>query len=309
MKTVLLTGASGFLGAQVLNGLIKRGYRVHALGRQKIDGLDRTRATWHPTNLLDRDASRSLLESVRPEGLIHLAWETKHGHYWSSPSNLEWLAASLHMLLDFSRCGGKRVLIAGSSAEYQWGGLDDLNETGSPLVPDSLYGTSKNALRIVTEKWATDAGVSWAWGRYFNVFGPGEDPARLLPKVIRTLSEGTPFPFDSGALVRDFMHVEDAGDAVTALFQSEVNGPVNIASGEALRVRDVITHIANQLHARHLVGFNAQPDKAGQPARVVASVVRLRNEVGWHPKVNLEKRLNETCDWWRKTREYINPTY
>jgi nucleoside-diphosphate-sugar epimerase len=287
----------------VLNALLQRGYRVHALDRNKAAGLDHAGVSWHPTNLLDREASRNLLESVRPEGLIHLAWETKHGHYWRSPSNLEWLAASLLILHDFSRCGGKRVLIAGSSAEYQWGGLEDLNETSSALVPDSLYGTSKNALRAVTEKWAADAGVSWAWARFFNVFGPGEDPARLLPKVIRTLSEGKPFPFDSGALVRDFMHVEDAGDAVAALFQSEVKGPVNIASGEALSVHDAIALIAKNLHASELVGFNAQPDQPGQPARVVANVGRLRNEVGWHPKESLEKRLNETCDWWRKTRE------
>jgi len=303
MKTILLTGASGFLGTQVLAALRNRGYRVHAIYRHKSSALDSAGVTWHATNLLDRNATRALLESVRPDGLIHLAWETKHGLYWRSPANLEWLAASLLLLHDFSRHDGKRAVIAGSSAEYQWGGMEDLNETESPIVPDSLYGTSKNALREVIEKWAAGAGMSWAWARFFNVFGPGEESARLLPRVISTLIDGKSLPFDSGTLVRDFIHVSDAGDALAALFQSEVQGPVNIASGEALSVHDAISMVASHLHANDLVRFNAQPDQVGQPARVVASVGRLRNEVGWQPQVSLAVRLDETCEWWRKAEE------
>jgi nucleoside-diphosphate-sugar epimerase len=303
MTTILLTGASGFIGTQVLAALLRRGHSVHAIDRKKPSGIDNAGVTWHSVNLLDRDSIAALLESVRPEGLIHLAWETKHGFYWRSPSNLEWLSASLLMLHDFSRFGGKRVVIAGSSAEYQWGGLDDLNETESPIIPDSLYGASKNALREVTEKWAAEVSMSWAWARFFNVFGPGEESARLLPRVTCTLLDGKLLPFDSGAIVRDFMHVADAGDAVAALFQSEVQGPVNIASGEALSVHDVISIIANHLHAGDLVAFKTQPDQAELPARVVACVDRLRHEVKWQSQASLASRLSETCEWWRVAKK------
>lgn len=299
MRTVLLTGAGGFLGTRVLAALLCRGYVVHALDRKKLKGIDASGVIWHNTDLLDRDAVRALLESVRPEGLVHLAWDTKHGVYWNSPSNLEWLASSLLVLHDFSRLGGKRVVIAGSCAEYQWGRQGVLDEWSSPIMPDSLYGTSKNALREVLSKWAPEAGISWAWGRFFNIFGPDEKPARLLPKVIRTLLADKPLPFDSGTIVRDFMHVTDAGDALAALFQSQVQGPVNLASGQALSVREVIATVATYLHAEDLVAFNAQADQPGLPACVVARIDRLRDEVGWQPRVSLVQRIHETCDWWR----------
>jgi len=305
MNTILLTGAGGFLGAQVLKTLLQHGYSIHAIDRKKPLGIDQFGINWHQTNLLDRNATRTLLESIRPEGLIHLAWETKHGVYWHSPANLEWLASSILLLHDFSLCGGKRALVAGSSAEYHWGGTDNLNEATSLVMPDSLYGTSKNALREVIAKWAQKDNLSWSWARFFNIFGPEENPARLLPKVVKTLIDGNPLPFDSGNILRDFMHVSDAGDAVVALYESSVEGPVNIASGQAVSVHDVITIIANHLNASHLVRFDS-PDMPNQPSRIVASVDRLHNEVGWQPTIDLTKRIEETCDWWKTAKSNSN---
>jgi nucleoside-diphosphate-sugar epimerase len=302
MTTVLLTGAGGFLGTQVLAALLRRDYAVHAIDRKRPAGMDAAGVTWHSVDLFERDAVHALFDSMRPQGLIHLAWITKHGLYWRSPSNIEWLAASLLLLQDFARFGGQRAVIAGSSAEYQWGGLGNLDEMSSPIIPDSLYGTSKNALREVVEKWAPVADVSWAWARFFNMFGPGENPARLVPKVIRTLLDDRELSFDSGAIVRDFLHVEDAGDAVAALFQSSVQGPVNVASGQQLSVRDVIASVATYMQVSDRVHFDAQANRP-EPARIVASVGRLHDEVGWQSQKGVIERLHETCDWWRLAKD------
>ena len=112
---------------------------------------------------------------------------------------------------------------------------------------------------------------------------------------------GKPLPFDDGLLLRDFLHVADAGDAFAALLASEVQGPVNIASGQPTSIRDLVSMIANHLDALELVSFGAIPVQAAQPARVVASVARLRDEVGWQPPADLAQRVQETCDWWRAT--------
>lgn len=299
MKTVLVTGAGGFLGRNVLTALQRRGWEVHATARRAPLAIGGSTSHWHEVNLLDRTAVRTLIQSLRPAGLVHLAWDTTHGAYWKSPANLEWTAASLHLLHDFSAAGGRRVVVAGSSAEYLWGGAEPLDEARSPLLPDSPYGACKDALRRIMEAWAPSAGVSWAWGRIFNIFGPEEKPVRLVPKVIRTLQEGKPLPFDDGRLVRDFLHVADAGDAFGALFASEVQGPVNVASGEPVTIREVVTNIASALSASRQVSFDVQPSPSGQPARVVAAITRLRDEVGWQASVSLTQRLGETCAWWQ----------
>ena len=298
MRHILLTGASGFLGTHVLAALHRHGYVIHAVDRRSIPGTDTNGVTWHVTDLLDRFATRNLFEEVCPYGLIHLAWETTHGIYWNSPENLEWLASSIGMVKDFSYFGGKRLLIAGSSAEYLWGGLDDMEEIISPMIPASLYGASKNALREVIEKWAPICNISWSWPRFFNLFGPNDNPLRLLPRVIQTLINGQNLSFDSGSLRRDFLHVADAGDAVAALFHSEIQGPVNIASGEALSIRDVISTIAEYLHASDRVKYNSEIDLSNQPEHIVADINRLRQIVGWQPKKSFEARLFETCNWW-----------
>jgi nucleoside-diphosphate-sugar epimerase len=301
MKKILVTGASGFLGRHILLPLRERGFEVHAVGRSLPSADLATLAVWHTADLLQPEVIRNLLRQLRPEGLMHLAWDTTPGVYWKSPANLEWTAASLHLLHDFAQAGGTRAVIAGSSAEYQWGGEAPLDELATPLLPDSLYGCSRNALREVVAAWAPGAGISWTWGRLFNIFGPDENPARLIPKVIRTLLRGGPLPFDEGLLVRDFLHVGDAGDAFAALFQSPVQGPVNVASGGPLSIRELITTLAGHLNAGDRVVWGAKPDQPDQPARVVAAVRRLRDEVGWQPPVSLTQRLRETCDWWRAT--------
>lgn len=299
MKIVLVTGAGGFLGRNVLPTLLRRGWEVHATSRHAPSSAGAETVRWHEVDLLDRAGVRSLVQTVRPAGLVHLAWDTTHGAYWKSPANLEWTAASLHLLHDFAAAGGRRVVVAGSSAEYEWGSEEPLDEMRSRLCPDSPYGACKNALRQIVEAWAPGAGVSWAWGRIFNLFGPEDKPVRLLPKVMRTLIEGKSLPFDDGRLVRDFLHVADAGDAFGALFASEVQGAVNVASGEPVAIREVVTTIASALGATGQLAFDAQPAPAGQPARVVAATARLRDEVGWQPAAGLAQRLGETCAWWR----------
>jgi len=299
MSSVVITGAGGFLGRHLLAALLRRGFMVHALGRGAVLQTLPAQVRWHRVDLLNRTSTRAVLGSIRADGLIHLAWETAHGGYWQSAKNLDWTAASLNLLLDFQGSGGRRAVIAGSSAEYDWSGASALDEERTPLRPASLYGHSKNALREIFEAWAPQAGLSWAWGRIFNIYGPFENPERLVPRTIRTLQDGRKLAFDNGVLVRDFLHVEDAADAFAALYASNWVGAVNIASGEPVAVKDVVSRIAECIGRPELVEYGALMAPTDAPARLVASVGRLRDAVGWSPQGRLGDRLRETCEWWQ----------
>ncbi len=290
---VLLTGANGFIGKEVHRALLQGGHKVlaPASGHSAGDHSDKL-------ELLNLESIERYLAKEKPQGLVHLAWDTTPGSYWDTSANLTWTAASLQLLEAFSRHGGKRAVLAGTSAEYQWGGDDLLCEESSIIAPDSLYGVSKDSVRRILESWAPGAGVSLAWGRIFCPFGPHEKEARLIPKLINKLRSGAEVPFDSGSLVRDFLYVEDLGSAFAALFDSEVEGPVNLASGEALTIREVLMTLGEALGRSEQIHFDALPDPEGQAPFVVASVKRLRDEVGWSPPYDTRQRLVETCQWW-----------
>lgn len=287
---VLVTGAAGFLGAHCLPDLAARGFEVHAVSRSPREG---GQAQWHRADLLDPDAARALVADVRPTHLLNLAWETTHGAFWSSPANLDWLAASVHLVRAFADAGGRRAVVAGTCAEYLW---DDrvCDESTTPLAPATLYGAAKHALHVALAGYADTAGFALAWGRVFLLHGPGEPPARLVPSVATALLEGRPAACSHGRQVRDLMHVEDVAAGFGALLASEVTGPVNVASGQPVALADVVGTIGEITGHPELIRLGAIPAPAGEPATLVADVRRLRDEVGFRPRHDLREGLERT---------------
>lgn len=298
MNKVLVTGGSGFLGRHIIQSLVRRGFEVHAMGRSETGRQDPIGVRWHRADLFDRRRTTEVLQQVRPAGLIHLAWATEHRSYWTTPENLDWTAASIDLMRAFRESGGGRVVLAGTSAEYDWSSGSALDERRSPLRPSSLYGHCKNALREVVEAWAPAAGLSWAWGRLFNIFGPGENAARLVPRVVRTLIERRELTLDDCSDVRDFLGVGEAGDAFGALYASDVSGAINIASGLPVSVRQLVQCIAGEMGREGSVTFGAPKAPGASSPAVVASVTRLREELGWVPSTTLAQSVHLACQWW-----------
>jgi len=291
VKRVLVTGATGFIGRQALEPLRRRGVEIAAVSRQPPDPSNKLLQGmgWRGADLLAPGEAERIVEETRPTHLLHMAWFAKHREYWTSPENRRWVDASLRLVERFRELGGERVVVAGSCAEYDWrAGVCSERETA--LAPRGLYGESKNALR---EALGED---DVAWGRIFFLYGPHEHPERLVPSVVRPLLRGDEAQVSEGSQVRDFLHVADVGDAFAALVDSDVNGPVNVASGEGRSVREVVEAAAGAVGRPELVRFGAPVDE--EPL-VVADVTRLRDEVGWTPARTLAQGLTETVEWWR----------
>lgn len=293
-RTVLVTGATGFVGRPALAPLVARGFEVHAVARRPGPAQEGVR--WHSADLL---GDTSLLARLAPTDLLHLAWYAEPGAFWRSDENLRWVSASLELLRAFADAGGRRAVLAGTCAEYAWGRETHCVEGRTPLDPATLYGASKHGLRVVAEAFAAERELSLAWGRIFFLFGPHEDPRRLVSSVARALVAGEPAPTSHGEQWRDFLFAPELADAFAALLVSDVRGAVNVASGTPVRIRDVVTAVAAAAGRPELLRLGARPGSPGEPESLTASVDRLRDEVGWVPRRSLAEAVEETVAWWR----------
>lgn len=303
MKRVLLTGAGGFVGRRCVPELLARGYEVHAVSRRPEAHAgatpgDATRLRWHTADLFDAGGVVALVAEVQPTHLLHMAWYTEHGKFWAAVENLSWVGASLALFEAFAAGGGRRVVAAGTCVEYAPEGDAPCSEASTPLAPTTLYGACKHATHVVLEAFARQAGVSAAWGRLFFPYGPGEPPGRLVPSVARALLAGEPALCTHGRQVRDFIHADDAAAAFAALLDSAVEGAVNVASGRPVSLGEVVGEVAARAGRPELVRLGALPSPAGEPPSLWADVRRLREEVGWSPRVDLGEGLGRAVEWW-----------
>lgn len=297
MKRVLLTGASGFIGNRAIAQLAARGYEVHAVSLQA--SLKEHGVCWHQANLLDGVEIARVVSDVRPSHLLHFAWYAEHGKFWHSAENFRWLEAGIALLRHFREQGGKRVVMAGTCAEYDWN-HGFCSETLTPCKPATPYGVCKNALQESLRSYSVQEGLSSAWGRIFFLYGPRENPARLVASVVNALLRGDVAQCTHGNQIRDFLHIDDVADAFVALLDSDVQGPVNIASGRPVSLRDVVLAAADCLGARSRVQFGAIPAPDNDPPLVVADVRHLSLALGWEPQFDLMSGIERTVAYWRE---------
>ena len=301
MRRVLVTGGAGFIGQPVVAALLTRGYAVHVTVRSESQAsLLPGAVTVHVCDLMDCSRSGELMQGVRPEILVHLAWVTEPGDYWGSLANLDWLTSSVNLFRHFLDAGGSHCLVAGTSAEYDWGGGGPLIESQAVLKPQFLYGSCKLALFHAASALFAQKSVPLAWVRLFCPFGPRENPMRLIPKTVLRLLRQEFVVVDAGGEIRDFLHVEDIANAIASLVQRQVDGAVNVASGQPTSIRAVIEEVAGYLEAQDRVVFQATRQSVESPLSVVAAIDHLKKVADWNPPPAFRERIAQTCDYWRR---------
>jgi nucleoside-diphosphate-sugar epimerase len=285
----LVTGASGFLGTAVVRALQADGHEVCGAARS---------SRW---NLLEPGCAERLVQAAKPDVLVHLAWKTTHGEYWDAPENLEWTAATLQLARAFAAAGGTRFVGLGSCAEYSWDNLETGDPIGecSPRAPLTLYGAAKNACFDVLSRFFARGPISFAWGRLFLPYGPGDRRPTLVPALIEALLANQPALSTAGSQVRDFIYVDDAARAIAALASSSVSGAFNIATGVGTSVAQVALRIATEMCRPDLLRLGALSTRDGDPGWLVGCPQKINSETGWRAQVTLEEGIRQTLNWWR----------
>jgi nucleoside-diphosphate-sugar epimerase len=290
-RRLLITGASGFVGRHVLDRLPADEWELHAVRRAASPSANPSYIHWHACDLRDPQAAERLIEDVKPSHVLSLAWNAEHGVYWTASDNDAWADGTIALARAFARTGGRRFVGAGTCAEYDWSALSGpCVEDRTPLRPTTIYGRAKLRAGEQIAALALAHDFSAAWGRLFFLYGPGEDPQRLVPSVTRALRAGQRAQVTEGRQVRDFLHVTDAARAFVALLRHEIGGAVNIGSGQGVPLRHIVETLERAAGRRDAVDFGAISMRADEPPVIVADIMKLTT-TGWRQEVSLDAGL------------------
>jgi UDP-glucose 4-epimerase len=301
----VVTGGAGFIGSHLVAALLARGHRVRV-----VDDL----STGHRRNL--PEAVELLVGDVNDvaEGAVagadvvyHLAAQVSVPRSVEQPllSHRSTETGTLAVLHAAERAGVRRVVIASSSAVY--GDLPPLpKKEGHEPAPASPYAVAKLCSEIHARHWAAFRGLQTVCLRFFNVFGPRQDPrspyAAAIPIFVSNLMADQPVPiFGDGKQTRDFTYVEDVVQGILAAGAATgVSGRVyNIASGRGTTVLELIETLAQLLGAR--AQLELLPPRAGDIRHSRADILAATRDLKFLPKVGLKQGLARTIDWFRDT--------
>lgn len=306
MSTALVTGAAGFIGSNLSWELLERGYSVI--------GID-TFETGKRTNITELESNEKFtffeLDVRNTNKLLEILGEVNYVfHQAAIPSVKESIAnpakttdinctGSAAVLDTAQKAGVDTVVVASSSAVYGSEGGLPKTETMCP-DPESPYALSKYFTEKLAIQLSKYSDVDTVALRYFNVYGPGQDPdgdyAAVIPKFIKyMITQKQPNIYGDGKQSRDFVHVEDVVSANILAAEDESTGTVyNVGSGNQISINELVEYIND------ILGTQVEPvyddPRQGDVRHSVADLDRIRNELGYSPTVNFKDGLEQTIN-------------
>jgi nucleoside-diphosphate-sugar epimerase len=270
---ILLTGATGFVGRQVLRALAGQNCRVRPVVREGKQNLLPPSAAIE-TVIASPDI---FAESVAwwadvcrdIDTVLHIAWYVDPGQYLQSPKNQDCLAGTLRLAQGAIQAKVRRFVGIGTCFEYDLGAGRLTVETA--LKPSTPYAQAKADTFAALSQMLPQNGVEFAWCRLFYLYGEGEDERRLVPYLRARLKAGEPAELSSGTQIRDYLDVHEAGRMIVEAALGSAQGPVNICSGTPVTVRQLAERIADEYGRRDLLRFGARADNLTDPPVIVGA--------------------------------------
>ena len=303
-KTILVTGAAGFVGANLARRLLADGHDVRMLLRPqhnswRLDGLDP--GLFVAADLGDPDAVLQAVRATKPDWILHLA---AHGAYPLQRSWSAMLATNVTGTANLVRAsletGVESFVNTGSSSEY--GFKDHAPPEDDFLEPNSDYAVTKATATLYCAFMARAHRARIRTLRLYSVYGPWEEPTRLVPTLIVHAMHGRLPPLANPRVARDFVYVDDVCDAYVAA-AADANAPddavFNVGTGVQTDLAGIVALTRRLFAVDQEPAWGTMPDRSWDTTCWVADATRIRDVLGWMPRHSLESGLAATIAWLR----------
>lgn len=303
-----VTGGAGFIGSHIAEDLVKKGHEVLVLDNLlsgKLENIahlvDRENFIFIQGSITDLPLLKDLFSDV--DGIFHEAAIASVPFSVRDPlaTNEVNVTGTLHVAVAARDCGVKKIVFASSSAIYGDDPTFPKREDMTPK-PISPYAVSKLAGEYYLSNFSDLYGLKTVSLRYFNIFGPRQDPnseyAAVIPKFItRILHHQSPHIYGDGTQTRDFAYVKDVVQANVKAMEHDAGGVFNIAYGQRVNLKELAAMM------REITGIPIpvlhEPPRQGDIRDSFAAIERARSGFGYEPAYTVKKGLDETIRWYR----------
>lgn len=305
--TAVVTGGAGFVGANLVRRLLREGMATHIFDRTatslwRLEEVKQSVAV-HYGDIGNYDWAKTELAGIKPDVIVHCA---QYGGYPFQKDVTEVFRVNTLAAINFLRAaeeiGFKRFVHTGSSSEY--GAKTTPMSEGDMLEPNSAYAASKAAATLYAAHRGREGKLPIITLRLFSIYGPWEEPTRLMPTAIMKALRGEDISLVAPGVARDFVHVDDVCDAYMAVIAApEAHGEiVNVCTGRQQTLQDVGGAILAATGGKSKIVWGAE-GRSFDTDRWVGNSSFAKTFLHWEAKINLEEGIAKTAAWFKDHRK------
>ena len=302
IQPILITGASGFVASNLVRYFVSKNIKINIL-LKKNTNLWRLKDIIHKTNFFylnlgNKNIVEKIIKKIKPKTIFHFA---AHGAY-SNQTNLQEIKSSildgtLNLINECKKYGFKSFINTGSSSEY--GFKNHKMKEENLLVPNSYYSVFKSSATLLCQYESIKNNLSITTVRPFHVYGPYEDPTRLIPSLMHQLLNNKKSKLVSANISRDLIHIQDVIDfyLMVSIKKRMVGNIFNLGYGKKITIKMIYDHLKKITKANVKNKWNSMKDKSWDQTVWYSDMTKVKKRFNWSPKINFKKGLSKTLIW------------